>query len=79
MGLKYPQDLHDLHNDYPSDPERVTVQEDMLASHAKTSLGNANFTTVPKLVLNLHDKKKNYAVHYRNLKLYIKLGFKFKF
>ena len=33
--LEYPEELHDLHNDYPLAPERKLVSQDMLSPNAK--------------------------------------------
>ena len=42
VGLEYPKELHDLHNDYPLAPESVKLEG----------------STVPKLIPNLNDKNK---------------------
>ena len=75
VDLQYPQELHDLHSDYPLAPEKMTVTPEMLSPYSTTlaedlHLGSAS---VPKLVPNLSDKK-NYIIHYDNLKLYLSLG-----
>ena len=75
VDLKYPKELHDLHNDYPLAPEKMKICPEMLSPYCKQlsedlKLGSV---AVPKLVLNLNDKTK-YIVHYRNLKLYLRLG-----
>ena len=33
VDLKYPEELHNLHNDYPLGPEKVKVTEDMLSDY----------------------------------------------
>jgi len=75
VDLEYPRDLHELHNDYPLAPERVTVTEEMLSPYSKSFPGKHILTE--KLVPNLNDKIK-YVTHYVNLKLYIRLGMKLK-
>ncbi|KAK5644145.1 hypothetical protein RI129_007990 [Pyrocoelia pectoralis] len=59
--LDYPQELHDSHNDLPLAPEH------MIPPGSKSKF--------KKLLLTLYPKR-NYVVHYRNLKLYIKQGLK---
>jgi hypothetical protein len=75
VDLKYPKELHDLHNDYPLAPEKMKICPEMLSPYCKQlsedlKLGSV---AVPKLVPNLSDKTK-YIVHCRNLKLYLGLG-----
>ena len=79
VDLEYPEDLHDLHNDYPCAPEKLKVTDDMLSDYCreikekfKISSGNVN-----KLIPTLSDKK-NYVLHEENLKLYLSLGLKLK-
>ena len=31
VDLEYPEELHDLHNDYPCVPEKIIVTDDMLS------------------------------------------------
>ena len=33
--LEYPENLHDLHNDYPLAPQAITVTEDMLSPYCR--------------------------------------------
>lgn len=77
VDLEYPKELHDLHNDYPLAPESVAVKETHLSEHSKKILKTlgAKHSASSKLVPNLWDKK-DYVVHYRNLKLYLELGMK---
>ena len=77
VDLEYPEDLHDLHNDYPLAPEKVKVTEDMLSDYCKTIAEKYGISTglVYKLIPTLGNKE-NYVLHYRNLQLYIDLGLK---
>lgn len=58
VDLDYPENLHDLHNDYPFCAENRLVP---------------NTKNVKKLLLSLFDKK-NYVIHYRMLKLVLRHG-----
>ena len=35
VDLEYPKELHDLHNDYPSAPEKIKVSDDMLSDYCR--------------------------------------------
>ena len=75
VDLEYPSRLHELHNDYPLAPEKLTVSEDMLSDYC---LGIAKkygvkVGDVVKLIPNLRDKSC-YVLHYRALQLYMSLG-----
>ena len=35
VDLKYPDELHELHNDYPIAPEKIAVSSDMLSNYCK--------------------------------------------
>ena len=39
VNLEYPEELHDLHNDYPLAPEKVKVGEKMLSEYCKKNSG----------------------------------------
>lgn len=77
VDLKYPQDLHNFHNDYPLAPEKVKVTDSMLSNYSKRIADKYNISTglVYKLIPTLSNKEK-YVLHYRNLQLYINLGLK---
>ena len=79
VDLEYPQELHDLHNDYPVCPEQVKVSNDMLSGNCKEIANKFNISIglVSKLIPTLRDKKE-YVLHYRNLQLYLDLGLKIK-
>ena len=79
VDLEYPQELHDLHNDYPLGPEKAKVAKDMLSDYCKKIVDKFNISSglVHKLIPTLNDKEK-YILHYRNLQLYLSLGLKLK-
>ena len=79
VDLEYPQELHDMHNDYPICPERDKVSNDVLSGYCKKIAEKYKISIglVSKLILTLRDKKE-YVLHYRNLQLYLDLGLKIK-
>ena len=79
VDLEYPQELHDLHNNYPLGPEKVKVADEMLSNYCKKIQKKFNISTglVHKLIPTLNNKKK-YVLHYRNLQSYLNLGLKLK-
>ena len=71
---EYPHELYDLHKDYPLAPECLHIEENLLSDYQRHLLQDEGFSKPPlKLVPNLRNKT-NYVIHYRNLKLYLKLG-----
>ena len=79
VDLEYPEELHDLHNDYPCAPEKIKVTDDMLSDYCREIKDKFNLSSgnVSKLIPNLMDKK-NYVIHEELLKLYLSLGLKLK-
>ena len=77
VDLQYPDELHELHNDYPLAPEKLAVSSDMLSKYCKKIADKYEIKVgdVKKLIPNLGNKT-NYVVHYRNLQLYLSLGVK---
>ena len=77
VDLKYPDELHELHNDYPLAPEKLAVSSDMLSKYCKKIADKYEIKVgdVKKLIPNLGNKT-NYVVHYKNLQLYLSLGMK---
>ena len=77
VDLKYSDELHDLHNDYPLAPEKLVVTNDMFSKYSKRTADEHDIKVgdVKKLIPNLRDKTK-YVLHYRNLQLYLSLGMK---
>ena len=77
VDLKYSDELHGLHNDYPLAPEKLEISHNMLSKYCSNivseyeiKIGGAN-----KFVPNLGNKSK-YVLHYRNLQLYLSLRMK---
>ena len=79
VDLEYPQELHDIHNDYPVTPKKVKVSNNMLSAYWKkiAEKNNISIGPVSKLIPTLRDKKE-YVLHYRNLQLYLDLSLKIK-
>ena len=77
VDLKYPDKLHELHNDYPLAPEKLAVSSDMLSNYCKKIANKYEIKVgdVKKLIPNIGNKT-NYVVNYGNLQLYLPLGIK---
>ena len=75
VDLKYPNELHKLHTDYPLAPEKLKVSKDMLSDYCLSIAEkyNVKVGNVAKLIPNLRDKSC-YVLHYRTLQLYVSLG-----
>ena len=77
LDLEYPDELHELHNDYPLVPEKFAVSSDILSNYCKRIADKYEIKVgnIKKLIPNLGNKT-NYVVHYRNFQLYLPLGMK---
>ena len=73
VDLKYPEELHDKHNDYPLAPERLTIDESMLSPFQRQHFPAKQCKPTTKLTPNLRNKTR-YIVHYRNLQFYLHQG-----
>eukprot|EP00117_Sycon_ciliatum_P013188 scpid78025/ scgid4574/ PiggyBac transposable element-derived protein 4 len=73
--LSVPTEFHDRLNDYPPAPERVTITESMMSPYQRDLIAAdpVSGLSAPKLVPNLMPKQR-YVAHYRNLRLYSRLG-----
>ena len=70
VDLKYPDELHELYNDYLLSPEELAVSSDTLSIYCKQiadkyeiKIGDGK-KSIPNL-----GSKTNYVVHYKNLQL----------
>ena len=79
VDLEYPEELHDLHNDYPCAADKMVVKDEMLSPYCKKIKEDYKISSgnVQKLIPTLYDKEK-YVLHEENLKLYLSLGLKLK-
>ena len=77
VDLEYPDELHNLHNDYPLAPEKLEISQNILSKYCFNIANEYGIKIggVNKLVPNLGSESK-YIVHYRNLQLYLSLGMK---
>ena len=79
VDLDYPENLHDLHNDLPLAPRSRVVEKDELSNYTKYLAEKLNIASgsCRKLISDLNPKR-HYIIHYRNLKLYLRLGMRLR-
>ena len=67
VDLDYPNEMHDLHNDYLLASEKIKVTEEMLSKYQLQIMKDNNFSLgkSKKLIPNLGNKIK-YKLHYQN-------------
>ena len=77
VDVEYPNELHNLHNDYPLALEKLEITYVMLSNYCKKIADRYSIKVggIKKLIPNL-TKKNNYTVHYINLQLYLSVGIK---
>ena len=64
VDLEYPDELHELHIDYPVAPEKISVSSDMLSNYCKKIADKFEIKVgdVKKLIPQLGNET-NYVVH----------------
>ena len=80
VDLEYPQELHDIHNDYPVAPEKVKVSNNMLLQKDCQKIQHLNWLS-KQTCSNIKRQERvcvALVLHYRNLQLYLDLGLKIK-
>ena len=77
VDLEYPDELHNKHADYPLVPDKESI-DPLELSDFQTSLRNTLKLTASKAkkLRQTFHPKKNYVLHYRNLKFYVNNGIK---
>ena len=78
VDFHYPENLHNLHKDFPLAPHQFIVTNDLLSEYQKNTIERLKGygyrrTPTKKLMQTLYDKH-NYVIHFKNLKLYLHLG-----
>ena len=81
VDLDYPEVLHEPHNDYPLAPDKRLLQYEMLNEYQLQILVHyavpKSSLKVQKLIPHLLPRR-NYIIHYRNLRLYLEEGMQLK-
>ena len=74
VDLEYPDELYELHSDYPLVSEKLAIPYEMLSDYCKKVADKYEIKVgnVKKLIPNLGNKT-NYVLHYRDLQLYLSL------
>ena len=79
VDLDYPDELHDLHNNYLLAKKKKEVTRETLFDYQLQIIEDNNFShgKNKKLLPNLNHKRK-YKLHYQNLQLYLNLRLQLK-
>ena len=72
VDLSYPDDIKEKTKNFPYWPENKAIPKDKYNDHMKT-IKAKNYTKAKKIICHWTDEK-NYLVHYRKLKFYVRHG-----
>lgn len=75
VDLEYPEELHDLHNDFSLAPDKMRVEPSTFSDWCTRAAGVNLKASEPKLIPTL-SSKRNYVFHWQNLLLYLSLDLK---
>lgn len=80
VDLEYPSNLHKSHSSFPLAPEHLNITENDLSPYATECHKQLTRKTKykSKKLCATFNTRKNYVVHYMNLKTYLQLGMKLK-
>ena len=80
VDLDYPECLHTLHEDFPLAPEFIELDYENLSPYCKKiyKQNSGNKKYLESKLLNTFHPRKNYVLHFKNLKLYLNLGMTLK-
>ena len=78
VDIDYPANLHDLHNDFPLLPEKMSISQEKISPYSQSVLdvNNSKFHKNNKKLFGTLNGKKNYVIHIDNLKYAVKKGLK---
>ena len=79
VGLEYPKELRELHNDYPLARDKIEIKKEILSDHQLkiANFYNIHIANFKNLLPNVFDKAK-YVLNYENLQFYLQLALKLK-
>ena len=72
VDLKYPDEIKEKTKNFPFAPENKLTPQNKFTEYMNNMKGDS-YTPCKKLICNWTDKK-NYLIHYRMLKFYVKHG-----
>ena len=82
VDLEYPEELHDLHSDFPLAPEKCKIENKDLSAYQKDLLEylkTYGYRRAPaEKLLTTFNSREKYILHFSNFKLYLNLGMKLK-
>ena len=79
VDLAYPEELHGAHSDYPLCPESAVIEPNDLSPYTVSLAEKLGVKpSGRRKLLGTLKGKERYALHYRNLKLYVRLGMRVK-